>query len=256
MKFAQVLALDDAAPIPEEWAQGRTLFGGLQAALALRAMRRLVPADVPLRTLQASFIAPVPPGVLRVEARVLRSGKSAIQVEARLLDGEQTACLLLGIFGRARESALHIQPPALPALPKPADARELPYLRGVMPVFTQYLEFRWLLNLPYSGATQAHTQTWVRLRDEAPVGEAQLLALADSIPSPGLSLLRKPAIASSLTWTLELLREDYDTDPQAFWLMDAEVSAAGQGYLNQSATLWSPDGKAVALSRQSVVVFA
>jgi len=256
VRFAEVLALDESAAIPDEWQQGRTLFGGLQAALALRAMRRLVPTDIPLRTLQASFIAPVPAGVVEIEARVLRVGKSTIHVEARLLEGGQTACLLLGIFGRARESVIRVTQVQSPPQRSIADSLEQPYLPGLTPAFTQYLQFRWALNAPYSGASEARTQVHVRLRDEAPVGEAQLIALADSIPSPGLSLLKKPAIASSLTWTLELLRNDYDPDPQGFWRMDAELSAAADGYLNQSAVLWSPDGRAIALSRQSVVAFA
>lgn len=256
MKFSQLLAQAPSEPIPEGWTQGRTLFGGLQAALGVRAMRALVPAEVPLRSLQVSFIAPVPPGPQRIEARLLRSGKSVLQVEARIYDGEQLACLLLGIFGRARESRLQIQPPPLAAVPAPQTIPLRPYRAERMPAFLQFLEFRWLCHPPFSGAAQPTLQTWVRLDDEAPVGELQLVALADAIPSPALSQLTQPAMASSMTWTLEFLREDYDADPAGYWLLDAEATAAAEGYVNQTATLWSPDGKAVALSRQTVVVFA
>jgi hypothetical protein len=38
--------------------------------------------------------------------------------------------------------------------------------------------------------------------------------------------------------------------------MDAEVTSGRDGYLSQTATLWSPQWQAVALSRQSVVAFA
>ncbi|SEQ98935.1 Acyl-CoA thioesterase [Solimonas aquatica] len=256
MKFSQVLALDDAAPVPESWAQGRTLFGGLQGALLLRAMRRLVPGEIPLRSLQVSFIAPVSPGVPRIEARLLRSGKSVVQVEARILDGDNVACLAVGIFGRARESSIRLQPAAPQNVAPPEQTPERAYKAGRMPEFLQHLQFRWVLNLPCSGASEARTQTWVRLLDEAPVGEAQLIALADAIPTPAISLLRQSPMASSMTWTLELLRQDYDADPAGYWLIDAEANAAADGYVNQTATLWSPDGKAVALSRQTVVVFA
>src|SRR3546814_13042012 len=74
-------------------------------------MRGLVPASTPLRTLQATFISPVPGGPLRIVARVLRSGKSATHVEADLYDGGQIACRTLGIFGLPRESVLAIAPP-------------------------------------------------------------------------------------------------------------------------------------------------
>ncbi|MGV4858615.1 hypothetical protein [Acetobacter senegalensis] len=38
--------------------------------------------------------------------------------------------------------------------------------------------------------------------------------------------------------------------------MDAEVGAGADGYLSQSAVLWDADRRAVAISRQCVVVFA
>jgi hypothetical protein len=87
------------------------------------------------------------------------------------------------------------------------------------------------------------------------MGESEVIAYADAIPSPALSILKKPVAASSLTWTLELLSDRFETAPAKPWLMDAEVSAGRDGYLSQSAVLWNPLGQAVALSRQSVVVF-
>ncbi|WP_028008927.1 acyl-CoA thioesterase [Solimonas flava] len=263
MRFSEVIAAmhgeggDWRAPVPNDWLQGRTVFGGLQAALAVRAMRGLLPGAAPLRTLQATFIAPAPAGELRVAARVLRSGKSATHIEADLYDGEQLACRTLGIFGLPRESALALAP-AIPAVPLAADAaRELPYIEGVTPAFTQNVGFRWAHGgFPFSGAREPRTQIYVRLKDEAEVDELQLIALADSIPSPGLSMLKQPAAASSLTWMLELLHPQYERAADGWWLMDAEVSAAHSGYLSQTATLWSPDRRAIAYSRQSVVAFA
>ena len=54
--------------IPSDWLQGRSMFGGMQAALALKAMRTLVPEEFPLRTLQTTFMAPIPAG--RATARL------------------------------------------------------------------------------------------------------------------------------------------------------------------------------------------
>src|SRR3954462_5959687 len=82
--------------IPDDWAQGRTVFGGLQAALALRAMRPLV-GSAPLRALQTTFIAPVA-GRVDLQVRLLRSGKSVSYVEARLMGGSATAALVVGVF--------------------------------------------------------------------------------------------------------------------------------------------------------------
>lgn len=243
------------AVIPDSWLQGRTVFGGLQAALAVKAMRALVPAEVPLRTLQTTFIAPVPGGEISLRARVLRSGRSATQVEAWLYDGEQPACLNVAVFGATRPSAI-VRARQSRALPSEGGA-ELPYIQGVTPQFTQHFQFRWRSGgFPFSGAAEPRTCVEVKFREPETVGESQLIAIADSIPTPGLSVLKRPAMASSLTWTLEILEHEYDTRADGAWLLDAEIVAGRDGYLSHDATVWSPDGRAVALSRQCVVVFA
>ncbi len=262
MRFSEILQAmtgsggEWSASVGEEWLQGRTVFGGLQAAIAVRAMRGLVPAELPLRTLQTSFIAPLGAGSFRAEARVLRSGRSATQVEARLYDGEQVACSVLGIFGSARESQVSVSLP-YPAVPKDFDsAREIPFIPGATPVFTRNVRMRWASGtFPFQGSTVPKTQIYVSLRDEPTCDELLLLGLADIIPSPGLSLLKKPAPASSLTWTLELFSQEYDGSAADPFLVDAEVVTAADGYISHSTTVWSPAQRLIALSRQSVVVF-
>jgi acyl-CoA thioesterase len=262
MRFSEVLqsvrgqAGVCTATVPDEWLQGRTVFGGLQAALAVRAMRGVVPAEVPLRTLQTTFIAPVPAGELCIEASLLRQGKSATQCEARILVDGQVACVNLGIFGAARASTVVVEPPYLPIDVQRQAPREMPYVPGVMPVFTRHFRFRWAEGgILFTGATEPRTKILVQLHDDVSIGEAQVLAIADSIPTPGLSMLKKPAFASSMTWTLELLTTRYDSAPDGEWRLDAEVVAGSEGYLSHSALVWSPDRRPVALSRQSVVIF-
>lgn len=241
--------------IADSWLQGRTAFGGLQAALAVAAMRRLCPDAPPLRSLQTLFIAPLPAGPVRVSAAVLRTGKSTRHVEARVFNGSELACLVIAVFGAARQSEIAIDPPP-PVIAKPVEqAAEMPFIPGLTPNFLQHLRLRWAQGgFPFSGQRQAKTQVYVEVRDEPMIREAQVIALADAIPSPALSMFRKPTPASSLTWTLEFLTDRFEA-PAAPWLMDAEVSAGRDGYLAQSAVLWSDQRRAMCVSRQSVVVF-
>jgi acyl-CoA thioesterase len=167
------------ATVSEDWLQGRSAFGGLQAALALRAMRELVPADMPLRALQVTFIAPVPAGSVAIRAELLRAGRSAIQVEASLCDGEQTLCRLLGVFGSARPSVLDFQPEQSPIVTSTSE--ELRYVEGRMPAFTQHFGARWLRgDLPFSGGHQRENVLQLSLRDEGPADETHVLAFATS----------------------------------------------------------------------------
>jgi len=242
------------ATVSEDWLQGRSAFGGLQAALALRAMRELVPADMPLRTLQVSFIAPASAGDTTIRAHRLREGRSVIQVEASLCDGEQILCRLLGVFGSARPSVLDFRPeqPSVTV----ETSKELHYAVGQMPAFTQHFRARWLRgDLPFSGGSQRDSVLQLSLRDDGQPDETHVLAFADFIPPIALSMFDAPTPGSSLTWMIELLRDRYDDLGMDDWRVDAQLITARDGYTSQSVMLWGPHGEPVALSRQSMVVF-
>lgn len=242
------------AEVGADWLQGRSAFGGLQAALALRAMRGLVPEELALRTLQVTFLAPVPAGSVTIRVVCLRRGRSAMHVEASLYAGEQVLLRQLGVFGSARPSALDFQPEQAPVLA--TAARELPCDPATMPAFFQQFRARWLRgDLPFSGGTQRESVVELSLRDEGPPDETYVLAFADFIPPLAFGMFTEPTPGSSLTWMLELLRDRYDDLGLEDWRVDATLLAARDGYTNQSVMLWGPRGEPVALSRQSMVVF-
>lgn len=253
--------------ISDDWLQGRSSFGGLQAAFALVGMRKLTGVAAPLRVLQTTFIAPVGGGPVTVTARTLRAGKSVTHVEARLLQGEETLCLVIGIFGAARESAIQVAMAAREAAPGPEGLQDLPFAKGIAPNFTQHFQWRWAQGgWPYSGSIEPFTRIWLKHRTatgSTPFdAEIALVALADAVPSPALSMMKTPKASSSLTWSLELLRpvpplaEDPRPGGQAFWRIDSDIHQAQDGYVAQSAIVVAPDNQPVALSRQAVVVFA
>lgn len=240
--------------VPEDWLQGRTLFGGLQAAIALRAMRTLVP-EAPLRSLQTTFVGPVPGGLVQARAQVLRSGKNTTHVEARIVGGDATLAVLVGIFGAGRESSVSVaprQPQVTPEMPI-----EMRYMPGVAPAFTQHFKARWVVGgLPYSGATGRDNVIELGMLDEGPATVYHVLAMADFIPPIALSHLKERAAAASLNWMLEVLTDDVSALPLGGWRMDAHMVAAEGGYTHQSLELWGPGGVLVALGRQTMVVFA
>lgn len=241
------------ASISEDWLQGRSAFGGLQAALAVQVMRELVP-EAPLRSLQVVFVAPIPASTVRMDAKILRRGKSVTQVEARFLDGDATACLVIGVFGAPRESGLRVLP-ACPAVEATATPHVLRYVPGLLPQFTQHFEAKWLQgDIPFSGSKKTAQVVEVGLKDEGVADEAQVIAFADFIPPVALSMLDQPAPGSSLTWMLELFA-DCRGLPLSGWRIDAALQAAQDGYTSQQVMLWGPNGEPAALSRQSMVVF-
>jgi acyl-coenzyme A thioesterase PaaI-like protein len=243
--------------VPEDWMQGRTAFGGLQVAFALHAMRWLLPS-VPLRTLQTTFLAPVA-GCMRARARVLRQGKNVALVEARLGDDAAPQAIVIGAFGVARSSVVErdVERPQIafsrdhhagPSFDEPRDGA---------PGFARHFEVRRLLGRPpFSGDTTHHHVLDVRFEDGDRTTEAQLIAIADFIPPIGMSFLQTPAPGSTLTWMLELLVEDLSAVRPGAFRVHAELVAARNGYTSQAVTVFAPDGTALALSHQHMLVFA
>jgi hypothetical protein len=175
-------------------------------------------------------------------------------VEARIVDGDNTLCMMVGVFGLPRTSAVALRPEQ-PAVAS-AKGFELPWIPGVVPNFTQHFKARWIVGAPpWSGASEPDNVIEVGLRDSGNATESHVVAMADFIPPIALSYLKSPVAAASLTWMLELLAEDVGSLPVDSWRIDAQMRAAHEGYINQSLTLWGPGGVPVALGRQTMMVF-
>jgi acyl-CoA thioesterase len=260
MRFSEVLASVKQdrdgfrATAPESWLQGRSLFGGLQSAIALRAIRTLLPAELPLRVLQTTFVAPVPAGEVRLSARVLRTGKSVTHAEARILSGSDTAAIVIGVFGSRRPSRVSV----IPERPEVVSTQvfDVPFVPGLSADFIQHFALRWIRgDLPFTASRSRQAVLEVALRDEGPMTEEHVLAIADAPPPLAFSHLETFAKGSSMTWTLEMLTDSVSRLPLHGHRLDVELTAAADGYTSQSVMMWGPNGEAVALSRQSMVVF-
>lgn len=245
-----------AIDVPEDWMQGRSVFGGLQAAFALQAMRALVP-DAPLRTLQVTFIAPVA-GSMRVRARVLRTGKNATHVEAQIGSADALQALVIGVFGTARSSQIARMPGPQTLDPAATPGFEIPFgVVGAGPSFLQHFRARWHRGQPpFTGGRDTTSILDLAIDDDAPANEITIVAITDFIPPVALSQLNAPAPGSTLTWMLELLADRIEQPARASFRIEAEMVAARDGYTNQAVRVFSPTGEPLALSHQSMLVFA
>ena len=185
--------------------------------------------------------------------RVLREGKTTRFVEVRLSqEGTERAVLAL-TFVAKREGSVAVAAPKAPEWGAPEDAPALPYIPGMTPEFTKYLEFRFARGgMPFQGGDEAKFGGFVSFRDhEGPLGFEHQLALLDAWPCPTLSVLNKPAFASTVTWTAHLLAPSAP-GPHRF---SYETIAAEGGFSTSVAHMWDSTGSYVGLSEQTVVVF-
>lgn len=261
MSFSQVLqsiAGDGSTfqvTVGEEWAQGRATFGGLIAAVGNETMRQLVPRDRPLRSLQTTFVGPAAAGTWQIKTRVLRVGRAVTIAQCEVIDAGQIVATLVGVYGGARPSAVSADLATQVAARGVDECRDMSFKEG-SPKFIQYFAVRWAEGAkPFSGSAKTPTKAYIRHRDPAPLTESHVIALIDCIPTPALSMFQAPAPASSLVWTLEFLEHRFDFPPEAWWRIDSDVDAAGEGYVNQTGVLIDPEGRPAALTRQLFAVF-
>lgn len=247
--------------IPAEWAQGRASFGGLVAALQYEAMRAKVAAERPVRSLAITFVGPVEPEVpVSFEVEVLREGKAVSQVLGRAMQSGQVVTLVQGSFGASRVSEVSVAAQPAPQMKHWEQCQELPYIKGVTPEFMRHLAMRWSIGgLPFTGNQSREMGGWVRLRGdvkEEPLTEAHILALVDAWPPALLPHLRKPAAGSTLTWTIEFVQPLLELSTLDWCKYCVHIEHARDGYGHAAAALWGPDDQLIALSRQTVTIFA
>jgi hypothetical protein len=201
-----------------------------------------------------TLVAPIPAGAVHIQARVLRTGKHATHVEARIVDGESPLALATGVFGRPRPSTVAVSPP--PPAPVEGTGSQIPSIPGLTPNFMQHFAARWLRGgLPFTGHTGTEHVVEVSMRDDGPTTEGHLVAIADFVPPLGLCRLRSPAAGSTLTWMLEFLVDRVDHLPLAGWRIDARLVAARDGYTSQSVMVTSPTGEPAMFGHQSMLVY-
>ena len=241
--------------IPPDWMQGRTTYGGLSAALCLKAARPLADG-IPLRSAQIAFVGPVG-GDVSIKASVLRIGKSARFIGADILapDGS-VATRATFIFGNSRENAQTIAPRLpMPEVPSPGNIPSL-MPKGIGPSFIHNFEV--LLakgDPPFSGGKSGENLLWMRHADRAvPNSVTALFALGDAPPPAAMSMYTTPIMISSMNWSSDVLTDTFETDDN-WWLSRATAQTLKDGYSAQAMTMWNTRGEPVMLSRQTIAVF-
>lgn len=256
-----VRAQPQAVVIPQDWTQGRACYGGVMAGLLFEAMRQRVSADRKVRSLAITFVAPAQAEVpISFVIEVLREGKGVSSVLGRALQNGQVVTLMQGSFGAARPSSIALTNRPVAPMLSLERAQELPFIEGVTPQYIRHLALRWGVGaLPFTDTPAPAMGGWMRLREAGtpqPLSEAQLLVLVDAWPPALLPHLKAPAPGSSLSWTIEFVQPMPALTTQDWCRYCAVIEHARDGYGHTAAGVWSASGELLALSRQTVTVFA
>lgn len=247
--------------LPAGWLQGRTIFGGLTTALMLhKSIWRVDNPQQRLLTVSVSFVAPVQEKPVKVTVEILRRGKSVTSVEARLWQDDQVMSIMLASFGAERTSVINVQQQRqAPIYPEPEQLNILPY-HPLMPQCYQNFDLAWAEGgYPCSASPQADFGGWFRFSEtffsNGQMTTPEFLALLDIWPAGVFPVLKTPAPGSSLSWYVTLLGE---IDFQRLDWMKYKVFTdhAENGYATEYAHIWNANDQLIAISRQTVTIFA
>lgn len=257
MSFAQVLAqFDPDAPFvsPPNWQQGRTIFGGLSAALSLQAVLLERPVGFPLfKSAQVSFIGPVTQAQT-FDISVLRQGLSVTSVSVDCLSGDDLALRTTLLFAQPRASKITHDSWGPPLVDGPSHYPKMELDSKVVPTCASNFEMRPAGgSLPVSGAESPELLMWVRHLDAQGVDPAvALIALADSLPPAAMTCFTEPAAISSASWMIDLPQPAVVGE---WFLIHSFSQQALDGYSLQDMEIWDESGRRVLWARQTVAIF-
>ncbi len=238
---------------PPAWSQGRTLYGGMTAALCHEAARPLIAAEVPLRSAQFAFIGPAS-GTLRLVPTIARQGRSLSVVTVDLFADDALAAKATFLFGAPRDSVVAYDRNAFPTVPTPDDCKPL-FPEGFAPArFFNNFDMRHAAGSRLISGGEPEFTLWVRFRDDQSIDPVTaLLALADAPPPAAMPAFPRPAAISTATWSLDLMHAP--TAINDWFLLRSTGEQASDGYAMQDMTLWNSTGRRLIQGRQCVAVF-
>lgn len=252
------LGRDEQIDVPAGWAQGRATAGSLVGALLYARIAALLDDSRTLRSATVAFVGPLAVGPATVKAALLRRGKSVTQAESRIIQNGEVVAVMQASLGAARDSALRVAAETGPVFKHPDACAALPYISGVTPEFMQHIDFRWGHgDFPFTGSALPELGGWMRFKEgRGAIDAMDLFLLVDAWPPALLPAVKGLASGSSLCWTLEPVYWPKHKTANSWWQYRATTDYAQDGYGNVQARLWDDEGNLVAISRQTVVVFA
>ena len=237
---------------PSDWAQGRTLYGGITAALCLESAQRRFNTLPPLRSAHINFIGPAA-GKLQIRPSLLREGKSVTVLGVDLAGEAGVAARAVLTFGATRPSSLAYTDIAAPQVAAPDRCGSFMETDDA-PAFIQHFDVRQAGgSAPKSGAMSPEFLIWLRHRDAAGVDPMiALLAAADAPPPAALAMIRERAPISTITWALNVVGW-----PETDWLLlRTRAEHTRDGYSSEQMTVWDERGRPLVSAQQCIAVFA
>lgn len=103
----------------------------------------------------------------------------------------------------------------------------------------------------------SHYRGWMKFNKASAVfTDVHLIGIIDAWPPTLLPILSTPAPSSSVSWNLEFIHPQSTISGNDCLAYQAHTRYAENGYGHTEANTWDKDGELIAISKQTVAIFA
>ncbi len=238
------------AELDERWSSLVGIHGGYTAAIVANAITAAV--DDPSRALRsfATQFASIPrPGPVDIEVAVERTGRSMTTTSARLLQE-----------GKLLQVAHAASSTSRPGLAYDDLARQGSAGPGSTPRFSSSDGVGHFQNADvrldpaaalFGGGQDAHVAAWLRPLEGEPIDAAWLVAMCDILPPAIFARTTGPVAAATIEYVVHLATTAPSVRPGEYVYLSSRSPLSEEGFAVEDATMWAPDGRVLAVARQT-----
>jgi acyl-CoA thioesterase len=256
MTFATDTAVTQVGPgrftaeLHEHWSSLVGIHGGYTAAIVANAMTTAV--DDPSRALRsfATQFASIPrPGPVDIEVTVERTGRSMTTTGARLLQEGKLLQIAHAASSTTRPGLAyddHVRP-------RDADPGDTPRFSSSDGVgHFQNADVR-LDPEPvlFAGGDEALVAAWLQPLDGEAIDAVWLVAMCDLLPPAIFSRTTGPVAAATIEYVVHLAAAEPSVPPGEYVYLSCRSPLSSEGFAVEDATMWAPDGRVLAVARQT-----
>ncbi|HEX6389208.1 MAG TPA: thioesterase family protein, partial [Solirubrobacteraceae bacterium] len=203
------------------------------------------------RSLTCHYLRVPDVGPAAIAVTVERSGRAVSTLSARMTQDGEPCVLAIAAFGVALDSALDYADLPHPGVAPPNGAPAQVHPKAP-PIAARFDGWPVVGPALFSEATDATTGGWIRTNPPTPADAFAIAQYTDAwLPAPWTRLPR-PAMAPTIDLTIHFRRAlPYaGADPLAPVLLQVSSTTSAEGYFEEDAAIWAPDGTLLAQSRQ------
>jgi acyl-CoA thioesterase len=237
------------AELHERWSSLIGIHGGYTAAIVVNAMTAVI--DDPSRALRsfATQFASIPrPGPVDIEVTVERAGRSMTTTTARLRQDGQVLQVAHAASSTPRPGLTYDDP----LRPRGADPGDLPrFAPGDVGHFRN-ADVRLDPDVvPFGGGGESWVAAWLRPLDDELIDVAWVVAMCDVLPPAVFSRTSGPVKAATIEYVVHLATGQPSVPAGDHVYLSCRSPLSTEGFAVEDATMWAPDGRVLAVARQT-----